>query len=367
MLKILAINPGSTSTKIAVYSFDKNTDNEQDKDALLFVESIEHSSQSLSTYQTIYDQYEMRTNLVHSVLAKHSICAQSLAAVVGRGGLLSHAKSGAYLVTAPLLDALRYRAQNEHISNIGAALAHAVADPVGIPAYIYDPVTVDELEPIARITGLKEMERRGQGHNLNMRAAAIKKAKEVGQRYEDLTSIVAHMGGGITLSLHHQGRIIDMISDDEGPFSPERAGGLPGFQLMTLATNGEYDFNGLFKKVCRQGGLMSHFGTTDARQVLQMMKDGDQRAALVLEAMCHNLAKNVGKLAVVVRGKVDHIIITGGLAHSEVLTNWIAERVTFIAKVSVIPGENEMESLAHGALRVLQGKEKAREYIEDIK
>jgi len=351
-MKILVINPGSTSTKIAVYEDETN----------LFVETIEHDQASLAPYPTIYDQFDMRAELIRQVVGKHGFHDSDFSAVVARGGLLPKARAGAYLVTEPLLDTLRHRAQNDHISNIGAALAQRIAAPLGRPAYIYDPVTVDELEPIARITGLKEMERRGQGHNLNMRAAAIKKAKELGRPYNELTSIVVHMGGGITMSLHHQGRIIDMISDDEGPFSPERAGGLPGFQLIAVATSGEYDYNAMYKKITRQAGLMSHFGTTDAREVLKMMDEGDQRAALVLEAMCHNVAKNVAKLAVVVRGRVDHIIITGGLAYSKVFTGWISERVEFLAPVSVLPGENEMESLALGALRVLRGEEMAREY-----
>ena len=352
MAKILVINPGSTSTKIAVYE-DETT---------LFMESIEHDQPSLAPYPSIYDQYEMRGEVVRDTLRRHGFKGSDFSAVVARGGLLPRARAGAYLVTEPLLNTLRYKPQNEHISNIGAALAQSIAVPLNLPAYIYDPVTVDELEPIARITGLKEMERRGQGHNLNMRAAAIKKAKELGQPYGAVTSIVVHMGGGITISLHHQGRIVDMISDDEGPFSPERAGGLPGFQLIAMATSGEYDYQSIYKKITRQAGLMSHFGTTDARAVLKMMDDGDARAALVLEAMCHNVAKNVAKLAVVVRGRVDHILITGGLAYSKVFTDWITERVEFLAPVTVYPGENEMESLALGALRVLRGEESAREY-----
>lgn len=351
-MKILVINPGSTSTKISVYEDEK----------ALFTESIEHSPESLASYSTIYDQYEMRASVISQALRDHGYRGGDFAAVVARGGLLPRAKAGAYLVTEPLLHALRYNNLVEHISNIGASLAHSLAEPFGLPSYIYDPVTVDEMEDIARITGLKEMERRGQGHNLNMRAAAIKQAKDQGRDYRDLSMIVVHMGGGITMSLHHKGRIIDMISDDEGPFAPERAGGLPGFQLISMATEGGYDKAALLKKVSRQGGLMSHFGTTDAKAVHQMMLDGDERAALVLEAMCHNVAKNIGKLAVVVRGRLDYIVITGGLAHSPTFTGWIRERVEFLAPVSVIPGENEMNSLALGALRVLRGEETAREY-----
>lgn len=351
-MKILVINPGSTSTKIAVYEDEK----------ALFTESIEHSPEELAPYQSIYDQYEMRSEVVARALREHGFRGADFAAVVGRGGLIRQARAGAYLVTETLLETLRHRAVLDHASNIGAALADRLARPFNLPAYIYDPVTVDEMEPIARITGLKDMERRSQGHMLNMRAAAIKKAQDEGRDYLDLTLIVVHMGGGITLSLHHKGRIIDMISDDEGPFAPERAGGLPGFQLIDLASSGRLDKAGLMKLVTRQGGLMSHFGTTDAKAVHRLMEEGDQRAALVLEAMCHNVAKNIGKLAVVVRGRVDHIVITGGLAHSETFNGWIRERVEFLAPVSVIAGENEMNSLALGALRVLRGQETAREY-----
>lgn len=354
MAKVLVINPGSTSTKIAVYDDDK----------LLFLENIVHEQKDLARYPTIYDQYEMRAELLRKVLHQHGYRGDSFAAVVARGGLLPHARPGAYLVTRALLDTLRYKPQNDHhISNIGAALANNMAAPWGLPAYIYDTVTADEMDPVVRITGLKEMERRSQGHILNMRAAAIKKAEAEGRPYQDLSMIVAHLGGGITLSLHHQGRIIDMISDDEGPFSPERAGGLPGYQLIAWATDGQHDYRSLFTKVSRQGGLMSHFGTTDALEVLKMMENGDQQAGLVLEAMCLAVAKNIAKLSVVVCGRLDHIIITGGLARSQIFCDWISERVSFLAPVSVIAGENEMEALAQGALRVLRGRETAREYV----
>ena len=215
---------------------------------------------------------------------------------------------------------------------------------------------------IAHVTGLKEMRRIGQGHNLNMRAAAIKFANQTGKPYHELNILVAHLGGGITLSLHSKGRIIDMISDDEGPFSPERAGGLPGFQLIKMATSGEYDYKSMMKKVQRQGGLMAYFGTSDTRIVEDKITAGDDYARLILEAMAEGVAKNIGKLAVVVRGQVDGIVLTGGIARSKMITGWIAERVSFIAPVTVLPGENEMESLALGTLRVLRGEEKANTF-----
>ncbi len=349
---ILAINPGSTSTKIAYYQDETQ----------VWVESIEHDQASLAPFKNIYDQYEMRKQLVLDTMTAKGSPLETLSAVVGRGGLLPPVKSGAYRVNPDMMDTLRYRPVNEHASNLGAVLAFSIAEPLGLPSFIYDPVTVDEMEPIAHITGLVEMRRIGQGHNLNMRAAAIKYAKQAGQSYTKLNILVAHLGGGITLSLHSNGRIIDMISDDEGPFSPERAGGLPGFQLIKMATSGEYDYKAMMKKVQRQGGLTAYFGTSDTRVVEEKIAAGDEQARLVLEAMAHNVAKNIGKLAVVTCGKIDAIVLTGGIAHSKKITGWISERVSFIAPVTVLPGENEMESLALGTLRVLRGEEQAHTF-----
>ena len=281
------------------------------------------------------------------------------------GGLLPPVQSGAYKVNEDMVYQLRYHPQNEHASNLGAIIAHSISQDLGIESYVYDPVTVDELEPIARITGLPEMERKGMGHNLNMRASAIKYAQEIDRPYDELSLIVAHLGGGITLSLHKDGRMIDMISDDEGPFSPERAGDLPGFQVIKMATSPEYDYKKMMTKVRRQGGLNAYFNTTDAREVENMIEKGDKKAALVYEALAHNVAKNIGKLAVVVSGKLDGIILTGGMAYSSILTDWIKERVNFIAPVKILAGENEMEALALGALRVIRGRESARTFVRE--
>lgn len=354
MERLLVINPGSTSTKIAVY-YDTTP---------LFVKSIEHDPKEVSKYDAVVDQYEMRRDLILSVLAANDVLIRSLTAVVARGGLLPPVKSGAYEVNQDMVDQLRYNPQNEHASNLGAVIAYSISEEYEIPSFVYDPVTVDELEPIARITGLPEMERKGMGHNLNMRAAAMKYSKNVNRPYSELTLIVAHLGGGITLTLHKNGRMIDMISDDEGPFSPERAGGLPIFQVIKMATSEEYDYKKAMKKVKAQAGLNAYFGTTDAREIEKRIVAGDERTALIYEAMAHNVAKNIGKLAVVVSGKVDAIILTGGIAYSKMTTDWIKERVEFIAPVEIIAGENEMESLALGALRVLRGEEKARKFVK---
>jgi butyrate kinase len=349
---ILAINPGSTSTKIACY---------QDETAV-WVKNVEHSAESLAPFKTIYEQYDMRLQLVLDTLAEQGTPVETLSAVVGRGGLLPPVKSGAYRVNTLMLETLRDRPVNEHASNLGAVIAYSIAEPLGLPSFIYDPVTVDEMDEIAHITGLKEMRRVGMGHNLNMRAAAIKFAQQQGKAYQDLNILVAHLGGGITLSLHSKGRIIDMISDDEGPFSPERAGGLPGFQVIKMATSGEYDTKAMMKKVQRQGGLMAYFGTSDTRTVEGKINAGDDNARLILEAMAHNVAKNIGKLSVVVCGQIDGIVLTGGIARSQMITDWITKRVEFIAPVTILPGENEMESLALGTLRVLRGTEQAHTF-----
>ncbi len=347
---ILIINPGSTSTKIAVYQ----------EETPLFVENIQHSREELSPFSDIYQQYDLRREVILDCLGRHGVDIHSLSAVMARGGLLPPCQSGAYLVNEEMVHVLRYHPQNIHASNLGAILAKSIADKAGIHAYIYDPVTVDEMTPIHKVTGLVEMERKGMGHNLNMRACAMKYAQKVGKPYGELNLIVAHLGGGITLSLHEHGRITDMISDDEGPFSPERAGGLPAFQLVKMATSGKYDYRSLMDKLKNHAGLEAHLGTKDTREVERRIQAGDEKAALVYQAMALNVAKNIAKLAVSVKGRVDAILLTGGIAHSRLFTGWIQEYVAFIAPVVCFPGEHEMEALALGCLRVLRGEEKAR-------
>lgn len=355
MEKILVMNPGSTSTKIAVY---------QDETPV-FVESIEHSQDELKKFDTIIEQYEMRKDLILDVMEKNGVKKEDLTAIVSRGGLLPPIEAGAYKVNDDMVWQLTYAPQNEHASNLGAVIARAISKELNdIPAYIYDAVTVDELEPLARVTGLPSMQRKGMGHNLNMRAAAMKYAKESGKSYNDISVVVAHLGGGITLSLHHHGRIVDMISDDEGPFSPERAGGLPVFQVIDMAASEGMDKKTMMKTVKSQGGLMGYFGVNDTRIVEKMMKDGDEKAGLIYNAMILNVARNIAKLAVYVDGGIDNIILTGGIAYSEYFTKEVEKRVKFIAPVIVYPGENEMESLALGALRVQRGEETAKTFVK---
>ena len=352
--KILAINPGSTSTKIAVF-------NDEEK---IFSQNIEHSKEDLQDFNDIFDQYEFRRNLILKLLAEQNIELASLNAVVARGGLLPPVASGAYLVNEDMIEQLHYYPQKrvKHASNLGAPIAKSIADSIGVPAFIYDPVTVDEMEDLAKVTGIPEMRRAALGHNLNMRAMAHHYARLIDIPYEKLTLIVAHLGGGITLTLHQNGRMVDMVSDEEGPFSPERSGGLPLFQTIDMAFNGQYDCGSMMKKVKNNSGLYAHLGTKDAREIEKRIADGDKHAALIYEAMALSIAKSIGQLAVFAKGKVDGIVLTGGIAYSTMITDWIKERISFIAPVTVLAGEDEMQSLASGALRVLLGKEKANEF-----
>jgi butyrate kinase len=352
---ILAINPGSTSTKIAVYNGT----------VLAWQENIEHNAGELAAFPTIYSQLAMRLAVIEKLLDANHVIRTELAAVVGRGGLLPPVSAGAYEVNAEMLDVLENRPVNHHASNLGAALAFKIAAPLGIKAYIYDPVTVDEMASIARITGLKEVMRHGQGHNLNMRAAALRFCKEQKLDYKTVTVIVAHLGGGITLSLHARGKIIDMLSDDDGPFSPERAGLIPAFKLVKITCEGGKDYTCMMKLLQRQGGLVSHLGTSDAREVEARAQSGDAHAALIYSAMALSVARAVANLSVMVDGSVDSIILTGGIAHSALFTDQISKRVSFIAPVHIIPGENEMQALAEGVCRVLTGEETAHIFTEE--
>ncbi|WP_025640864.1 butyrate kinase [Schnuerera ultunensis] len=352
--KILAINPGSTSTKIALYEDEEE----------VFIETLDHPVQVIEKFENVQEQYEMRKDLVMAFLEEKGYDIGKLSAVVGRGGMLPPVNSGAYVVNEAMLDTLKHRPAMEHASNLGAPIAYAIAKAAGIKAYIYDSVRTDELHHIARISGMPDIERTSTCHVLNTRAMAIKAAKKRGKRYQDMNIVVAHLGGGISLNVHEKGRIVDIISDDEGPFSPERAGRVPCRELIELCYSGKYDKSIMQKKLRGNGGLRAYLGTLDAREVEKMIEDGDEKARLIYEAMAYQVAKGIGELATVVEGNVDIIILTGGIAYSKLVTSWIKRRVKYIAPVEIMPGENEMESLAYGILRVLRGEEEAREYTE---
>ncbi|MBE5816899.1 MAG: butyrate kinase [Clostridiales bacterium] len=353
-MKILSINPGSTSTKVALYEDEKQ----------VFVYTVEHERDELRKFEKVYDQLSMRTELVKSMLEENNIDISALDAIVARGGLLPPVKSGAYAVSPEMLDQLEHRPNNHHASNLGAGIAYNLAKGYDhIKTLIYDPVTVDEMLPVSRITGFADVNRVARAHNLNMRSCALKLAKEQNKDYKDMTYVVAHMGGGITLTLHDHGRISDMISDDDGPFSPERAGMIPGFYLVDKIFNEGHTKKSIMEALQRKGGFLSHFNTSDIRTVVENAKGGDEKAQLVIEAMCLAISKCIAQLAVSAYGKVDNIILTGGIAYSEYITDIIKKRISFIAPVVIYPGENEMDSLAQGALRVLKGEEIMREFV----
>ncbi len=354
MYKILAINPGSTSTKIALY---------EDEHEVL-VKTLDHPAEEIEKFEKVVDQFQMRKDVVLSFLKDNGFDVNKLDAVVGRGGMLPPVKSGAYRVNDLMVDRLKNRPVVEHASNLGALIAHEIASSIGKEAYIYDSVKVDELTPEARISGMPALPRTSTSHVLNSRAMAIKAAKKLGKNYAEMNFVVAHMGGGVSLSVYEKGRLTDIISDDEGPFSPERSGRVNLRPFMDLCFSGKYDKKTVGKMLSGNGGLKGYLGTTDAREVEKMIHEGNDEASLVYRAMAYQIAKGIGELSTVLKGNVDAIILTGGIAYSKMMTDMIRERVEFIAPVEIMAGENEMESLALGTLRVLRNEEEAREYTE---
>ena len=347
--KILVINPGSTSTKIALYL--ENVEQ--------WKESIDHSLEELKKYPAVFDQKDMRKSLIRSVLESHGVAVKDLSAVVSRGGCLPPVHAGAYEVDDHMVEVLRDRPVDQHAANVGAAIALDLAREAGVRAFIYDALTVDEMEDINKISGLKGIRRPARGHNLNTRAAALKYCRENGLDYKSTNIIAVQLGGGITINLHVGGRMVDVIMDEEGPFSPERAGGIPTYSIVKMCFSGEYTQAEMMKRLQRAGGMISYYGTADMRVVQKMIDEGDKEAEMVFKAMGIAVAKNIAKIAVSNKGKIDVIVLTGGLAYSELFVSIIREYVGWLAPIAVIPGENEMIALAQGTLRVLRGEETA--------
>ncbi len=353
MYKILVINPGATSTKIAIYEDEKE----------LFSKTIYHSTEEISKFEKVSDQYEFRKDTILNALKEIDFPLKELSAIVGRGGLLKPLPGGTYLVNEKMLEDLRERPRAEHASNLGAIIANEIATSLGIPAYIVDPVCVDEFEPIARVSGLPEIERESLSHALNLKAMAKRYAKESGKRYEGLNLVVVHLGSGISVSAHRKGRMIDVNdASAEGPFAPERSGSVPERALVKLCYSGKYTAKQMEKKIFGEGGMYAYLGTRDAREVEKMIESGDERAKLIYEAMAYQVSKEIGAASTVLKGEVDAIIIGGALAYSEMFTSWIKERVSFISKIVMYPGSDEMKALAFGALRVLKGEEEPKIY-----
>lgn len=351
---VLAINPGSTSTKIALFK-DENC---------LWKKTIDHPAEEINSFIRVTDQYSYRTETILRALKEENCRLDQLQGIVGRGGLLKPIPGGTYSVTPELVEELHHAPGGEHASNLGGIIAFHLAQEVNIPAYIVDPVSVDEMEPVARLSGHPELPRVSLSHALNMKAVARKVAETMGQRYEEVNFILAHLGGGISVVPHRRGRMIDVNNaTNEGPFSPERCGTLPSRLLAKLCYSGKYTESQMMSLINKEGGVFAYLGTKDIRRVEAMMAEGDHKARLVLEAMCYQIAKEIGAMSTALFGQVDRIILTGGLAHSVFITGEITERVSFIAPVVVVPGEEEMESLALGALRVLKGEEEPKSYF----
>ncbi len=353
-MRLLIINPGSTSTKIAVYEDEKE----------VFSENIAHSAEEIAPYGRIVEQKSFRKEIILRVLKDRAIDPARFDAVVGRGGLLKPIPSGIYAVNDRLLEDLFKGVQGEHASNLGGLLADEVARPLGIPAFIVDPVVVDELAGWARLTGIAEIKRRSIFHALNHKYTARRAARELGRPYEDVNLIVCHLGGGCTVGVHEKGRVIDVNNgfNGEGPIAPERAGTVPAADLVELCFSGSFSKDDIKRKITGKGGMVALLKTNDMRQTEARIQAGDAEAALVFEAMVTTVAKQVGACAGVLKGRVDGIVLTGGLACSRRVIDGIVERIAFLGRIFVYPGENELIALATAALRVLRGEDQAKIY-----
>lgn len=354
MYKLLMINPGSTSTKVGIY--------EGIKEVNTF--TLSHDASALEKFQTIFDQYEWRKDEIKKLIKENGISLDTFDAFVGRGGVLKPMKSGTYRVNETMLLDIKKSAYGEHASNLGALIAHSLGEEFGKESFIADPVVVDELQDLARISGLKEIERISIFHALNQKAVARRFAKEKNLNYRDLHLIVVHLGGGISVGAHLKGKVIDVNNalNGEGSFSPERAGTLPAASLVELCFNGKYTKAEILKKLTGKGGLVSYLGTNDVRQVESMVEEGDAYAKLIYEAMAYQISKDIGAAATVLKGKIDGILITGGIAYSKKMVGLIKESVEFLGEIHIYPGEDELLALAEAAVRVLDGEEEAMIY-----
>ena len=351
IIKILVLNPGSTSTKIGIFNNDEPE----------YLETIKHTAEELKN--SIWEQFDFRYNSIKNNLSKLNIENQKISAVVSLGGLFRSVEGGTYEVNEKMLEDARANLQGEHASNLGCALAEKLAKELNSRAFVVDPVSVDEFEPLARYSGHPKIERRSLSHAISLHEAARNAAQKLSLDYLNSNFVIAHMGGGISVAPIRNGKIIDVNdASSDGPFSPERTGGLPLQPFITLAFSGEYTEQQLRKFVMGNGGLIAYLGTNSAEEVEKRIKNGDKKALEVFQAMAYQIAKEIGAMATVLSGQVDAIVLTGGLAKSELLTSWIKERVSFISKILIFPGDDEMKALAKGAMRVLHNIEEAKTY-----
>ncbi|MBD5541123.1 MAG: butyrate kinase [Lachnospiraceae bacterium] len=353
-IKSLIINPGSTSTKIGVF----------EDETLLFEETLRHSTEEIASYASIVDQKDFRKDIILNLLDSKNFDIKSLNVVVGRGGMLKPIPGGTYAVSDSLLEDLKKGVQGQHASNLGGILAREIGDSIGVPSYIVDPVVVDELEDIARYSGVPELPRTSVFHALNQKAVAKRYAKENGKSYDSLNLVVVHMGGGVSVGAHRQGKVVDVFNalDGDGAFSPERAGAVPSGALIKMCFSGKYTEKEVYKKIVGNGGFNAYLGTNDMRDVEKMASEGKVEAAKLREAFIQQVAKDIGSMACVLNGKVDQIIATGGIAYDKGVIAGLKEKCEWMAPFTVYPGEDELLALAQGAIRVLNGEEAAKEY-----
>lgn len=354
---VLVINPGSTSTKVALFSGEAN----------VLQKNLTHSPNELNKFEKITDQFEYRKDIIIEWLKEEGYSVEQLKAVVGRGGLLKPMPSGTYKVTDALIEDLKIGVQGEHASNLGGIIARSIAEVNGLASYIVDPVAVDEFKDVARVSGIPQVKRRSLLHALNIRAISIGLADELKKPLEELNLVVAHLGGGISVVPMEKGKMIDANNANEmGPFSPERAGGLPVGDLVKLVFSGDYTPKEMKNKLRGKGGLVAYLGTNDVRDVQTMIDKGDEKAKRVLDAMCYQIAKEIGKMATVLKGQVDGVVLTGGIAYSNYVTSMISDMVGYIGQVYVRPGEDEMKALNEGLMRIESGREQAKIYEDEV-
>ncbi len=351
---ILAIDPGSTSTKVGV--FYKNG---------LMKETISHDRDLIDSFENIFDQKDMRVSSIYAFLKSKGLSSVKFDAVVARGGLLKPIEGGVYLVSEAMLDDLRSGKYGVHAANLGGIIAHEFSVYFSCPAFIVDPPTIDEMDEVAKLTGFKDLTRKSKFHALNQRAAARKAAETLGKRYEEVNLIVAHMGGGVSIGAHKNGTVVDVNNalDGDGPYAVERTGSLPVGDLVRLIKDGIYTPDELLNIFSKKGGIYSYLGLTDMKKIESMIENGDRYARLIVDGFVYQIAKEIGSLACVLDGKVDGIVFTGGLAYSDYIIEKISNKVSFLAPIFVFPGEFEIETLIDGALRVLKGEEKAKDYV----
>jgi len=352
---ILAINPGSTSTKFSLFEEEK----------LVFEKTLRHSSDELKKFEKITDQFHFRRNLIMNELTERKTKLERIAAVVGRGGLIKPIESGVYKVNQRMKDDLADGVSGQHASNLGGLIADDIASSLCCAsAFIVDPVVVDELQSIARISGHPEIERKSIFHALNQKAVARIYATSIGKKYENLNLVVAHMGGGVSVGAHKNGRVIDVNNalNGDGPFSPERSGGLPSRQLVDLCFSGRFSYAELKEMITGKGGMVAYLGTNSFIEVCKMAEEGDKKAILIRKAASYQIGKEIGAMAAVLNGKVDAIILTGGMAYQDTNINDIRSMVSFIANVVVYPGEDELKALAFNGLLALDGKIEIKDY-----